>query len=148
MDPMGSWKKTIGITQRRFTAKKNENASNYRDDFLKCFFEEYKRITDCNKRLKDSDIFWTKCLKIDCHTHSEQTLWSFHIALLQVLYTTYKNWTAWIFAMSGAQQKTHSCIKLHGFVFDKRIPWISWIFKKNGQDALHDLLKKNIDFCL
>lgn len=82
-------------------------------------------------------MFWTKCFKIDCHTHSEQKLWRSHIIFTSHcckfythLYTTFKHCTAWIFAMSSAQQKTQSCIKLYGLCVWQTQTMNEWNFKK------------------
>ena len=67
-------------------------------------------------------MFWTKCFKIDCHTHSEQKLWRSHIIFTSHcckfythLYTTFKHWTlnGMNICCVGCPAKKHSCVKLY-----------------------------------
>lgn len=104
--PPLSLKKTLWITQRRFTANEFESyeSMNYRDDFLKCLFEEYF------KRIATKD--WTT---LTCFEQNALKLTVPHLN---------------IFAMSGAQQKTQSCIKLYGLCVWQTQTMNEWNFKK------------------
>lgn len=120
---------------------------NYGDYFLKWLFEEYfKHIA--TKDWKTLTCFEQNALKLTVtltvNKNCEGPTSSSHriVASSIHIYTPHLNtehWTAWMFAVSGAQQKNTAVSSCIGSVFDKHIPWISWISEKNGQNALHDL---------